>query len=197
MSDIEIVRSWPPEQWMLEDHPYVVDNARRVVINSKRKGGTYFTDYRPLYQVGQDMIHLDWDMAIGRDELRDFADRCRENPHKLRTMACRTYPTRRYQLGLDETKQTEWHAWHSLNPKVEVEPGDPYCKWFSFAAIYLPWSIWKPFVESFGDKRDIWCSARSLASWYHINVEDKIALDWETNIVHVNYSIKDALDLEY
>jgi len=197
MSDIVVVRSWPPEEWMFENHPYVVDNARRVVINSKRNGDSYFVDYRPLYEVGQNMIHMDWDMAIGRNELRDFADRCRENPEKLRSAACRTYPTRQYQLGLDKTKQTEWHAWHSLDPKVEVKPGDPTCKWCSIALCYIPWSVWKPFVESYGDRKDCWASARGLANWYRDNVEDSIDLDWDTNVVHVNYSIKDALDLEY
>ena len=201
MNDIEIVRSWPPEQWMLDDHPYVVDNARRIVIGSQKTGpNTYYNDMRPLSQVGQDFIHLDWDMAVGRDELRAFADKCRQKPDKLRSAACRTYPTRRYQLGDDPDKRTRWHAWHSLNPEIEVNYGDPVCKWFSFAFIYVPFAIWTAFVTDFNKvhgTRPRWCSGRSLASWYHKNVSEEIDLDWDTHVVHANYSIRDALNLDY
>jgi hypothetical protein len=190
---IEIVRSWPPEKWMFEQHPYIEDNSTRITIASTRD----YMDYRPLIEVNDDFIHMDWDIAIGRDELRAFAEKCYAEPNKIRAGPYRSYPTRRYRLGWDKTKETTWHAWHSLSPKVEVKPGDPTCKWFGMGFVYVPFWIWQEFVNDCNRTGRQFCSARALAAWYHSQVEETIALDWETNLVHVNYSIKDALDLDY
>ena len=193
MGKIEIVRSWAPEEWMVTDHPYIQDNATRITIASTRE----YMDYRPLIEIGGDFIHMDWDIAIGRDELKAFAAECRKNPDKLRAGPYRSYPTRRYRLGLDETHLTTWHAWHSLRPKVEVKPGDETCMFFGMGFVYIPFAVWEGFVADSNAKSLKFCSGRALASWYHANVEPTIALDWNVNLVHVNYSIKDALELDY
>ena len=191
---MKIVRSWPPEQWMIDDHPYIVDNSTKITIASTRD----YIDYRPLIKLNDDFIHLDWDIAIGRDELRAFAARCRENPDKLRAGPYRTYPTRRYRLGWDEDKRTRWHAWHEVNNHYsDVKPGDPTCRFFGMGFVYVPFYVWKGFCEHC-DKHNIsFASARALARWYHANVAELIDLDWDVNLVHVNYSIQDALDLDY
>lgn len=201
MNQIAIVRTWPQEHWVgIDDHAYVVDNATRVITKSELlPNGGFYTDYRALSEVGTDFITMDWDIAIGRDELRAFADKCRENPGKLRAGPYRSYPGRRTQVGVDPTQETTWHAWHSIRPDVEVQPGDPTCRYFGIGFLYVPFSVWTAFADDFTKKfpDPRWCSARNLASWYHANVAPTIDLDWNVNLVHLNYSISDALNLDY
>jgi hypothetical protein len=195
---MKVIRSWPPEQWMIDNHPYIVDNSTRITLTSTKD----YIDYWPLIQVNDDFIHMDWDIAIGRDELRAFAARCQEKPDKMRAGPYRTYPHRRYRRGIDPDKRTRWHAWHTWKatsrvPEDEVKPGDPTCKFFGMGFVYVPFYVWKGYIADCEKRNLSFASCRGLSRWYHANVAETIDLDWNVNLVHVNYSIQDALDLDY
>jgi hypothetical protein len=183
---------------MFEEHPYIIDNSTKITLTSTRD----YINYRALTKAGKSFIHMDWDIAIGRDELRAFAAKCRANPDKLRAGPYQTYPTRRYRLGWDSDKRTRWHAWHtwkdtSRYPEDEVKPGDPTCRFFGMGFVYVPWDVWKGYIADCNERNLNIISCRQLSRWYHANVADAIDLEWDTHLVHVNYSIKDALDLDY
>ena len=84
---MKLVRSWPLD--VPPNHPYIYDNCERVILTRK-----YLPDYTPLADVGDDLLHLDWDVAVGRHELRAFAKKCEAEPDKVRVGPTWNYVTR-------------------------------------------------------------------------------------------------------
>src|SRR5690348_15233357 len=83
-ADMRLVRSWPKDP--PENHPKILDDCERVYVKT--------IDYRPLADLDDDVIHLDWDVAVGLIELREFAQKCMAEPEIVRTAPTMTYKSR-------------------------------------------------------------------------------------------------------
>lgn len=188
---MRLVRSWPLKP--PDDHPRIFDNCDRVYIPT--------IDYSPLADLDDDLIHLDWDVAAGQHELRAFAERCLDEPERVRTAPTMSYNTRqrRWQKG-SETPST-WMVWHfNDGTRTLLEEGEPTCDLCAFGLIYLPsWTL-KGFVKALNEYPEKWGRSRhfgdiNFCHWYRtVTAGQGIAVEWDINPVHMNYSIKDTLD---
>ena len=84
---MKIVRSWP--EHVPPNHPYIYDNCERILLRRK-----YLPDYTTLLEAEDNLLHLDWDVAVGRNELRVFAKKCEAEPDKVRVAPTWNYVTR-------------------------------------------------------------------------------------------------------
>ena len=145
-------------------------------------------------ELEEDFIHLDWDIAIGRDEIREFATRCSQNPSQVRSIPYRSYPTRRRRDKWFNQKTTEWCAWHIVpnipGGKRRIDTNDPTCDLVGFGAIYIPIQMFKDYAKQETGE----CTDFKFSEWYYNSVDNKgIPLEWDIPIVHLNFSIKEAL----
>jgi hypothetical protein len=185
---MKLIRSWPQQPPTKNHHPYVVDNCNRVCIPT--------IDYSPLLDVGDDLIHLDWDVAVGKHEIQAFAKKCLAEPEDIRVAPVMMYGSRFYKDdGLSPGRWQDKYMECVQMPvgKRPVQPGDPYCNYFSFSLIYFPYWTLKGFVDSLrpGEQfRD-----GNFNEWYGRTTNWRpVPLEWDAHVVHTNYSIKDALE---
>jgi hypothetical protein len=189
---MRIVRSWPIDPEMIDPlHPIIHDGAEIVKIDATRER----INYRPLIELGEDFIHMDWDIAIGRDELIDFAEKCYKEPDLVRAGPYQNYPTRRWRKGDYKARYTQWHAWDlAYGHRFEVKPGAPDCHYFGMGFVYMPFKHWKGYVEFVDTKPELFCCAFGFSDWYKKEVGKRIPLEWDTHLVHLNYKIDRVLD---
>ena len=181
---MRIVRSWPKD--VPADHPFVNDNCERVYIDT--------VDYRPLVELGESFIHLDWDIAVERNALRDFAQKCIADPDTVRVGPYKGYPTRRRHDKWAWANHEKWYVWRNSNPggygsKIELVPGDPFCHWFAPGFMYVPFEYWKGYCDSTTE-----AVCEGFPDWYHKNIGwDEFPVEWDVNAIHLNYSMRDVM----
>src|SRR5581483_6549757 len=88
---MKLIRSWPDP--LPAGRNYVVDDAPRM-LNSNYS-------YAGLVDVGDDLIQLDWDTAVSREDLTAFAALAREHPDRVLVAPVPVYADSR--RGLDRT----------------------------------------------------------------------------------------------
>jgi hypothetical protein len=76
---MKLVRSWPAN--IPEGRSYVVDDIERFVMGADND--TQF-DYRRLVDYDDDVVLIEWDIAVGGEQLRTFIDRARAEPDRVR-----------------------------------------------------------------------------------------------------------------
>lgn len=180
---MRIVRSWPKDQ--PSDHPFVMDNCERVYIDT--------VDYRPLIDIGENFIHLDWDIAVERNRLRDFVRKCEAEPDVVRVGPYKGYPTRRWHHKWAWANHEKWYVWKTDEARlqrIELKPGDPYCHWFAPGMMYMPFDLWKEFYDDEGYK--VICEG--FPDWYHVKHGwTDWPVEWDLNAIHLNYSMRDVM----
>jgi hypothetical protein len=181
---MKIVRSWPrnPPPW----HPLIEDDCERVYIPG--------IDYSPLLDLDDDLIHLDWDVAVGRNELKRFADKCKAEPEIVRTAPYTTYKSRQYLNHPWRGGKDQFTVWHySLGgQKVELLQGELNCNLTGFGLIYLPKLAFAGYMADKPDGEPAMDTPFCL--WYLENTGRDIPVEWWVNAVHVNYSFKGILE---
>jgi hypothetical protein len=78
---MRLLRSWPSR--IPEGRSYVVDDIERLVIDNH--------SYGPLSAVDDDVLLLEWDIAIGQEDLRHFADHAAKDPDRVLVAPYRIY----------------------------------------------------------------------------------------------------------
>lgn len=184
---MKLVRSWPRDE-PGEFHAHIVDNSDKVYIPA--------VDYRPLRDVDDDVIHMDWDVAVGRNELRAFAQKCVAEPDIVRVAPTMVNPTR-VQRGNPGAKfKDTWLVFKQMPlGRESLEPGEPYCDYYGFGMVYLPrWTIvgFTDYLKARGDYESFLDSTFDV--WYRKVSGKRVPVEWDTNAVHINYSMKDALE---
>jgi hypothetical protein len=170
------------------DHPHIVDSCERVLIPS--------IDYRPLLNVDDDVIHLDWDVAVGLIELRHFAKKCIANPEIVRVAPTMMYKSRFWYSEGYATRPwtTNWMVYvqDSVGKRV-VYDGEPFANYFGFGMVYLPqWTI-KEFAETLNSNEHF--RDGNFCEWYFKRTNGQpVPVEWDTNAVHTNYDISNALE---
>lgn len=183
---MQLVRSWPRKP--PDNHPRIEDNCTRITVD--------WCDYSALLQLNDDVLHLDWDVAVGLDELQAFADKCRSEPHLVRVAPTMSYPTRQRRWHPAPGTPKHYLVWDKESWESNREglrPGTPYCNYFAFGMVYLPrWTL-ERFMESvpkFGPTlNDV-----SFSVWYQVFTHGQpVPVEWDTHAVHLNFSMKDAI----
>jgi hypothetical protein len=174
---MRLLRSWPSR--IPEGRSYVVDDIERLVIDNH--------SYGPLSAVDDDVLLLEWDIAIGQEDLRHFADHAAKDPDRVLVAPYRIYADT-YNLTADVWAHRRWDGTGlgTVTPSgaVTVETGDPTCNLFGLGMVYLPRRVHREFgavarSSHFGDV--------SFSMWHFEHVAEEVPICWDVHPVHLNY----------
>lgn len=174
---MRLIRSWPDR--IPEGRSYVVDDIERLVISRH--------DYKPLAAVDDDVLLLEWDMAVGQEDLRRFADRAAESPDRVLVAPYVIYADT-YGLPSDVWAHRHWDGTGAgtISPTgaIPVATGDPTCNLFGLGMCYLPRELVRRFAalswsSHFGDTE--------FSMWHYTHVAHDVQIMWDARPVHLHY----------
>jgi hypothetical protein len=74
---MKLVRSWPAE--IPEGRAYVVDDIPKFIMGNE---GERQFDYRGLVDLDDDVVLIEWDIAVGGEQLALFMERAKAEPDR-------------------------------------------------------------------------------------------------------------------
>lgn len=163
-----ILRSWPAK--VQPGRPHVVDNLPRLIMTGY--------DYAPLATVEDDVLLLEWDIAVTREELIRFAEQALECPDEVLCAPYRLYVSTQSDRPLREPVWVNRHA-----DGRHVDTGDPTCAFFGLGMTYLPRGL----VRAFHAQNDGQFTDMSFSAWHHENVRPTVPIAWDARPVHLHY----------
>lgn len=174
---MRLIRSWPSR--IPDGRAHVVDDIERLVIEHH--------DYKPLAAIDDDVLLLEWDIAVGQEDLRHFAAHAAQDPDRVLVAPYRIYADA-YNLSEDIWAHRHWDGTGlgTISPTgaVSVTTGDPTCNLFALGMTYLPRRIHQDFVAyarsgHFGDVE--------ISMWHYQHVAREVPICWDVHPVHLNY----------
>lgn len=174
---MRLIRSWPAK--VPEGRAYVHDSIERLVMDGY--------DYHCLEPVDDDVLLLEWDLAIGRDELARFAERAKASPDRVLVAP---YPIYRSTLGLHNLNRPVWpfRLYNANNYSTRwVSRDDEFCHMFGFGVIYLPRQLVKRYL---GDTGAAPFNDVTFSQWHYLHSgQPEVPIAWDCPAVHLNYEI--------
>jgi hypothetical protein len=179
---MRLLRSWPAR--IPEGRTgYVVDGIERLVIDHH--------DYGPLAAVEDDCLLIEWDVAVGQEDLRHFADHALEDPDRVLVAPYRIYADV-YGLPADIWAHRHWDGTGvgTINPEgaTPVSTGDPTCNLFGLGMVWLPGDLVARFAAL---ARDSHFGDTQFSRWHYERVAREVPICWDVYPVHLHYLIPD------
>lgn len=169
---MRLVRSWPSRPPVGKS--FVVDDAQRVEVDDY--------DYRRLADLDDDVINLDWDVAVAREDVERFALQARAEPGRVLVAPYPIYPDTRPGLG-----ELTWPMRrHESGQLRYVRTGEPFCHLFGFGMVYLPRELLRGFVQANPGVR---LDDTAFAGWHYRETATEVPITWDIRPVHLNYRI--------
>lgn len=174
---MRLLRSWPSR--IPDGRAHVVDDVERLVIDRH--------DYKPLASIDDDVLLLEWDIAVGQEELRHFAAHAAQDPDRVLVAPYRIYADA-YNLPADVWAHRRWDGTGvgTVIPTgaVPVATGAPVCNLFGLGMVYLPKRIHHEFADlarssHFGDTE--------VSMWHYQNIAPEVPICWDVHPVHLHY----------
>lgn len=162
----------------------MVDDVERLVIDNHH--------YGPLADVDDDVLLLEWDIAVGQEELRHFASRAAKTPDRVLVAPYRIYADV-YNLPADVWAHRAWNGdgvgTISPNGALPVRDGAPSCNLFGLGMVYLPRTVIQAYFKTcwgaqFGDTQ--------FSMWHYQHIAREVPIAWEVRPVHLNYLIPEV-----
>lgn len=177
------VRSFPAS--IPAGRAYVVDALERVTLTD--------FDYAPLAALDDDLILIEWDMALSREDMARFqcaAERKSEQvtvaPYLLYTVA-----------------QNPVFAHRCIGPSGRerwVNDLDWFCDYFGFGLIYFPRSVVRAFLDAPAPARgrspflapeagysDTRFTDQTFSVWHRHQLGRRTLIQWDVRPVHLHY----------
>lgn len=178
---MKVMRSFP--EYVPAGRNYVIDDCPRLLNEHY--------SYRGLVDVDDDVIQLDWDTAVSREDLAAFAARARADRGAVVVAPVRVYPDSRRGLT-----RTVWNLRCYDGPNLrEIREGEPTCDLFGFGMVYLPRELVRGFVDEYRDELDagtVRFDDTGFAGWHHRTV-GPAAVAWDVRPVHLHYRISEVV----
>ena len=182
---MKLLRSWPSQ--VPEGRAYVVDDCPRMVMSQ--------LDYRPPFtrDVDDDLLLIEWDIAIGPEELTTFAKAARRRPEEMLVAPYKIYPSLKYDLPAPIWAHRHWDGTAdppgSCFPRYEgwtpVETGDETCNLFGFGISYFPRDLVHDFLRTPANQ----LSDVSFGMWHYAHVSQTVAICWDAPGLHLNFEM--------
>ena len=166
-----------PERTYPGYRPHVIDGWPRVPVDDY--------DYRGLADLGDDVIVMDWDVAISLEDLHLFAEHAAAHPGDVLAGANRLYK--------DGGPEWVWAASRYNTPEKQsmrwLEEGEPTCHLFGFGLAYLPQLLIKQFIAEHPGHL---MSDVDFAGWHYNRVRQEVPVDWSVHPVHLHFEIPEG-----
>jgi hypothetical protein len=165
---MKLFRSWPGR--VPEGRNYVVDGIEKLIIDN-------FT-YEKLFDVDDDIVMLEWDIAIDPEDLDRFTTAARADPDDVRVAP--------YRLRRPPPRSTVWV--HRYDTNRHVQEGDPFCHWFGLGLTYIPKGILAAFKSDLDKHR--WAEGFNdctLSMWHWRVTQKEVPIMWDVRPAHLHY----------
>lgn len=177
---MQVLRSWPAR--IPPDRGYVVDNIDRIVIDNY--------DYsEALANVEDDILLLEWDIAVDRDALLRFGQRAQLHPDRVAVAPYRIY-AEAYHIPEDIWAHRHWggEGAGTMCPRGRIQPvatGDPTCNLFGLGMVYLPRDIIRGYIDD-GYARHM--GDVEFSMWHYQKIRQEVHILWDVHPVHLHYN---------
>ena len=161
-----VVRAWPSHP--PAGRPHIVDGWRRVPVDDY--------DYRGLCALGADVVSMDWDTAVSREDLALFCAAAAGSPSRVLVAPMRNYRATPAPWNL--VRYTPGGNYES------VEPGEQ-AHLFGFGMVYLPAALLAGWDAAHGEGAKM--TDQAFAAWHHETVSMTVDIDWRVRPVHLHY----------
>jgi hypothetical protein len=165
---VKILRSFPDDGGP-PGRAHVVDDLERYLNRPY--------DYSGLKAYGDDILLLEWDIAVSRTDLGIFAQRVKG----------RDWPVVAPFLNRQGTHYMHWRA---MTTAVEAErfrpirKGEPDCELFGFGMVYFPAWVLRDYPPGWGNSSIL--SDGSLPRWLQSLPQARpVPVDWDITVVHL------------
>ena len=165
-----IVRAWPYNP-VAAGRPHVDDGWLKVPVDDY--------DYRALAETGEDVLTLDWDTAVSREDLLAFAGHAQARPGRILTAPCRLYRRglpARWNVSLYDRARPEGF--------VTAAEGTELVHATGFGMVYLPRDLLAGYVAANPGRP---MTDLSFCWWHHHEAEPFLRVDWSVRPVHLHY----------
>lgn len=178
---MKLVRSWPAV--IPEGRSYVVDDIPRFIMGGE---GQRQFDYRGLADLDDDVVLIEWDIAIGGRELFMFMARAKAEPEQVRVAPYLLYRNG----GQSGRPQVPFyvHRIRTRDKRSWATPVDTHCQMFGFGLVYLPKAMIQGFVRQMDPKSHF--GDTEFSNWYRRNAPEHlrdVPIDWDCHAVHLHY----------
>lgn len=170
---MKVLRSWPFA--IPPGRSYVVDTLPRHVMSDY--------SYRGLGDYGDDILLIEWDMAVSREDLVRFAELVAERPGEVLVAPYKVYtPTRRlaplpggpkwvHRRYVGDKESTRW-----------VTEDDAECDLWGLGLAYLPRAVIEEFLAFWpGHFNDT-----AISGW-HFDRYGPVRIAWDVRPIHLHY----------
>jgi hypothetical protein len=132
-------------------------------------------DYSGLKAYGDDILLLEWDIAVSRTDLGIFAQRVKG----------RDWPMVAPFLNRDGTHYMHWRI--PADPLLTLRPifhGEPDCDLFGFGMVYFPAWVLRDYPPGWGSSSIL--SDGSFPRWLQSLPQARpVPVDWDITVVHL------------
>lgn len=194
---MKLIRSWPI-------HP---PKGRARVKDCIERFYQDKFDYRGLADYDDDILLIEWDLAVDRDELEHFIEHALREPKRPLAAPFKLYRNSAYGSLGNWPSDTPW-VWPLLHWRGEgtrpgpnpgdpdipgsytemAQVGDPTCNGISFGLTYLPRKLLRAH-EAAWDGR---VSDTSFSSWHYFNVRPDMRICWHARPAHLHYELPEV-----
>lgn len=179
------VRSWP--EYVPPHKTHIIDDLPRVTVKDY--------DYRTLipYNTDHRLNHLDWDVAIGREDVERMDELYRLYPNRVVVAPIYYYDETlpRYvhqQVVPISTQYPRGMRW--------MTAGENLCDYAGFSCISIPPNFlqWCDEWLKTLHNEDQRITDTRFSDWMYQIRHEKFVVDWRIQAVHLNYPVQRLTD---
>lgn len=175
---MKIVRSWP--EVVPENRCYVVDTLPKLIMKDY--------DYRCLGDLDDDVLLIEWDMAVSKEHLELFIEQIREDPDRVLVAPYKVYQPTTGARNLPRGPQWVCRRYtdETTYGMYFIEEFEPTCHLFGLGMTYLPRRVIKAFLNAYPGH----FSDGSFSGWHYRNIEQETRIAWDVRPIHLHYLIE-------
>lgn len=168
--------------------PKTIPENRNYVVDSLDKVEIWNYDMHFLAEINDDIIMLEWDIAVAHHDLYNFITHCRDNPNSVMVAPYILYPSPQF-VDITAPQWAHRHMTHEMPLQLQwIEYGDTVCDIFSTGMIYIP----KDIAKRLGDADDLITWHHNLtdckfAFWHYYSIGKKVPVLWDVRPIHMHY----------
>jgi hypothetical protein len=182
---MHLLRSWPANRKDTLVRPHVVDHIEKFPIVDY--------DYGGLVDIDDDILLLEWDIAISWEDLQIFIADANQTPDLVRVAPYKLYEGRKNPVWAHRV------VWSTTDIHVTPEE-DSTCDLFGFGCIFLPKVLLQDFHDTDvdircrdprfhgADYRDGRLTDQTFSIWHKWHTrQPPVPIDWSIKPIHLNW----------